>query len=610
MIDDYENIVDDAEYYDEPDLEEADNTKQTQKEKEDLEVISGHFVDRRAILQVLGCLMKDPALIASSGFRPGDFILPFYELIFEAILTLYGQGAQTIDEFGVDHFCNETESRKKIYYDNQGLDYIRNCLSLSDPQNFKVYSSIVKKYACLYKLKSQGLDVRVIYNYDANGPREKEKQHKKFADLTVEDILNNVETKLVNDLREQYQDDSRHDEFTPGEGLDLIKEEWKKTPDFGLPFHNQKILTTIVRGARLGTVSIYSGGTGTGKTRMGYGRMCGLSIPWYYNWEEDEFEYHEGLDHPCLIIQTELTRTENQSLILAYVSGVDESVIRTGKYESKHQENVVDKSIDYIKQSPMYLDIITDFSISDIERIIRKYNRLYGCQYFFLDYLQLVPTIASEMAGNSGGLRSREDLVMLFAITRLKNLANELGIYLYTSTQLNNSYKDAGTFVDQSALRSAKSLADKIDVGDIMLPPSEAELKATKEFMREGLVVKPNIVNHIYKCRGTKFSKLKLFQKADLGTCRVRDLFCTNINNVLMDVPVWDVEISKRPGKSDEKKAERIIDSNSVDLGTMSGEEILNTINPNVSTTDLDKLAEFDPELNTNSHNALRDMGF
>ncbi len=597
----------DDEYYE----DYADTTPENETPEEQPDE---NLIDKRATLQVLGGLMNEPSLIVNYGFEAGDFGDPFYEIIFDAINNLYSQGIADIDAFSIDTYCVDDPKKKRMFDSQQGVDYVNNAKTLSNPQNFKSYAGIVKKYACLRKLRERGLDIRAIYNPDVVEPGRHGEEIEKIKKHTVNSILEMVENKLVMDLRVKYDRSSKHDEFLSGDKMQEAKDDWKTTPDFGLPFHGQKILTTIVRGARLGTVSIYSGGTGTGKTRIGYGRMCGLAIPWYYNWEIDDFEYHEGLDNPSLIIQTELTRKENQSLILSYVSGVDEAIIRTGQYESKHQEDVVDKSIEYIKQSPLYLDIMTDFSVSDIEQTIRKYHSLYGCKYFFFDYLQMSPSIANEMAKQSGGLKSREDLVMLFAITRLKNLANELQIFLSTSTQLNNSYKDAGSFVDQSALRSAKSLADKIDVGDIMLTPSDAELKATKEFLRTGIVKQPNIVNHIYKCRGTRFSKLKLFQKADLGTCRVEDLFCTSTDNKLINVPVWDVEVDKQPSKKVKNqldKFEKIIDENSENLEKMKAQKLYAAMNPEVKEEkEEEKPIEMDPELNTESHNALRDMGF
>lgn len=569
------------------------------------------FVDKRVIAQVIGCLLKDPKLLETYKFIPEDFADEFYKLIFITIKDLYAQKTNVFDACAVDVSIKSGPPELiSLYEINGGQEYLNNCIELCEPLNFEMYYGLLKKFSCMRKLKEYGLDTRPIVDpQEPNQHKRNESIRHFMTEMSVNDIVDKIDNNLISRMREDYADNKRHDEFKPGDNLEFIKEEWKKTPDFGLPFHGQKILTTITRGARMGTVSIYSGGTGSGKTRMGYGRMTGLCIPWYYNWEEDDWEYHDGFDNPVLIMQTELTRTENQSLILAYVSGVDESIIRTGKYESKHQEAVVDKAIEYIKQSPLYLDIITDFSVSDITNTIRKYHRWHGCKHFFFDYLQMTPAIVSEMTKDSRGIKSREDLVMLFAITELKNLANELGVYLYTSTQLNNSYKDAGTFVDQSALRSAKSLADKIDVGDIMLPPTEAELKATAEYVRTGIVDKPNIVNHIYKCRGTKFSKLKLYQKADLGTCRVKDLFCTNTNNVLIDVPVWDVELGKKPGKRMDKKIENFIDENSVAIGMASKDEIFETLNPeSVTINEVDGI--LDPELNTESHNALRDMGF
>ena len=101
---------------------------------------------------------------------------------------------------------------------------------------------------------------------------------------------------------------------------------------------------------------------------------------------------------------------------------------------------------------------------------------------------------------------------------------------------------------------TAKSMADRIDVGIISLQPSPAELKAVKPILAKRIgMPEPNLVQHIYKVRRGKITKIRLWQKADLGTCRTKDLFVTDNNYNLIPVDATDIDIDK------------IVDENSVD---------------------------------------------
>ena len=74
-------------------------------------------------------------------------------------------------------------------------------------------------------------------------------------------------------------------------------------------------------------------------------------------------------------------------------------------------------------------------------------------------------------------------------------------------TQLNGTYKDS-QIKDETMLRGAKSLADRIDLGEISLRPTSAELECVKKLMHNmyGVPI-PNLVRHIYKVRRGKLNK-------------------------------------------------------------------------------------------------------
>ena len=67
--------------------------------------------------------------------------------------------------------------------------------------------------------------------------------------------------------------------------------------------------------------------------------------------------------------------------------------------------------------------------------------------------------ILSEVTSKTGIKGLREDNVLFMISIKLKDLCNEYGVFILTSTQLNADYVTAQQY-DQNLLRGAKSIAD------------------------------------------------------------------------------------------------------------------------------------------------------
>lgn len=93
-------------------------------------------------------------------------------------------------------------------------------------------------------------------------------------------------------------------------------------PEVGLPLEGN-IYNTITRGARLKKLYIDSGSSGSGKSRRMVGNACKLSIPICFNSITGEWE-NTGCNNKVLYITTELEHAEVQTLVLAYMTDINE----------------------------------------------------------------------------------------------------------------------------------------------------------------------------------------------------------------------------------------------------------------------------------------------
>jgi hypothetical protein len=148
------------------------------------------------------------------------------------------------------------------------------------------------------------------------------------------------------------------------------------------------------------------------------------------------------------------------------------------------------------------------------------------------DYIHTSLKILEEITKRSGGVKLREDNILFMLSIRLKDLCNKYGIFILSSTQLNGDYVDAET-PDQNLLRGAKSIADKIDLGEIALPVKEKDIEALGRILTSNTFDRPNLKLSVYKNRRSRYKGIYLWCSADLGCCRVKPMFATT----------WDYEI-------------------------------------------------------------------
>ena len=75
----------------------------------------------------------------------------------------------------------------------------------------------------------------------------------------------------------------------------------------------------------------------------------------------------------------------------------------------------------------------------------------------------------------------------------------------------------------------AKAIADKIDCGMVTAKVNPDELVTLDKLIREKGIC-PNQVSDIYKMRRGRYNDVRIWSEMDLGTCRIKDLFVTDVN--------------------------------------------------------------------------------
>ena len=406
--------------------------------------------DKRSVLQVIGCCIKQPMLLEDYKLEQEDFNFnEFYEMIFSCIYNLYNQGIAYIDCFAIDSFLSNYEEQYKTFEKFKGVEYCTDAIEIANLSNFEYYYQRLKKFSYLRFLENRGCDTRVLYDSTIVDPDLQEKEQEKLDGMSLDDMIDYIDGIYTVEARLKFGDDTNSRGQLAGKGMKDLKEQLKQEPEFGIPLQSPMV-TTIARGARLGKLYMRSSNSGGGKTRTAMADLCGFSVPWYYDVEKEKW-IHTGFAEPALFISTELEEDEIQTLIMAYVSGVNEAKILDGTY-TKEEEERIDKAIEYINSAPLYFEVVPDFSVNDITNLVKKYKREKGCLYFVFDYVHMSAKLINEVSKIGNGMKLREDQILFLTIDTLKNLCNKLKIFMLTMTQLNGSYKDT-PIKDETMLR-------------------------------------------------------------------------------------------------------------------------------------------------------------
>ena len=152
--------------------------------------------------------------------------------------------------------------------------------------------------------------------------------------------------------------------------------------------------------------------------------------------------------------------------------------------------------------------------------------------------------ILEEITRRSGGVKLREDNILFMMSIKLKDICNQLGIFIMSATQLNGHYVDAET-PDQNLLRGAKSIADKIDLGMIILGVSPEDLAKLDPIIKNRGFEYPNMKISIYKNRRGSYKGVYLWCKADLSTCRITPLFCTGYDFIFKEIDNTTIKVDE-----------------------------------------------------------------
>ena len=482
------------------------------------------MIDKRDTQQILGCLMKKPQLLSEIdkySFTLTDFPTRFERSIFMAINGLYRNGAVKIQPIDIENFIAPDQVSAKAFKDKNGIEYLQDIIELSEVENFDFYYNRFKMFNLLKDLKKQGFDITEFYCEDLLNPKAEE-INEQFNSLTPKKITETIRKKLLG-VESKYETTDEIEVETAATGMEELVSQMGAAYEIGMPIQGS-IYNQVIDGAKKGTLTIRSAASSVGKTRNAVADACYLAYPFRYNSTTCSWE-QEGNSERVLFIMTEQRFKEIRMMVLAYLTDINSSRFKYADF-SERELAVISQAIHLMEKYEENLILVKmpNPTIESVKTIVRENCIVHNIGYVFYDYIFYGPSLLHEFKGFS----LRTDEILLMFATALKDLAVELDVAMFTSTQLNAKGDDNKDIRNESTLAGGRSTINKADNGAVMARPTKEELELLAPLYEDNIANKPNLVTDIFKVRSGEWTQVRIWSDMNLGTLKKRDLFITD----------------------------------------------------------------------------------
>ena len=503
------------------------------------------YMDSAATVNVIGCIYNNPSLIDNENYNFAEYDFPedFHRIVFGAIYNLYQTGVKQITIPTVEDYLSQRPKKLAVYKANKGDEYLEQVSAAVELSTFDYYYKRLKKMTLFREYQAIGMDLKWLYDNDnILDPKKKQTQEDFIDNHSLEELADIIDNK-ISEVRIKCCTDYINQAVSAGQDIFNIIEKYKEIPGYGISMFG-KYINTITEGAQLGQMYIRSAATNVGKTRAMIADACTFAFNEMYDVDKHEWIKFNREEEPTLFISTEQDAEQIARMCLAFLSGVDEEHIKHYEYIEGEYERVLHAG-ELLQHNTLIIEHIPDFSLKDIESSMKSNINKYGVRYLCFDYIHSSMKILSEISSSIKGLR--EDNVLFLLSAKLRDLADLYQVFILTSTQLNGQYADAEVF-DQNLLRGAKAIADKADLGSIMLQVTQKDLESLQPILAQGLEI-PQIKIAFYKNRNSGYKDMLLWCRKRTDICRIEPMYATTYGYELMQLD--DLQIQTKKPKYD-----------------------------------------------------------
>ncbi len=365
-------------------------------------------------------LSKDAIADVVEVLKDRDFYRPAHELIYDAILDLYGRG-EPADPVTV---ASELTKRGDIARAG-GAPYLHTLISsVPTAANAGYYARIVRDHAVMRRLVEAGTKI-VQLGFSKEGE--------------VDDAVDQAQAEVYQVTEQRTSEDYiKLSDLLP-DALDEIENISKGVVGSGVK-SGFKDLDALTNGFHPGNMIVLAARPAVGKSTLG------LDIARYAS-------IHEG--DAVVIFSLEMSRSEITMRMLSAEARVALNNIRSGTLNDEEWARLA-KRMGEISNAPLFIDDSPNMSLMEIRAKARRLKQKHNLKLIVIDYLQLMTS--------GKKVESRQQEVSEFS-RNLKLLAKELEVPVIAISQLNRGPEQRADKKPMiSDLRESGSIEQDADV--------------------------------------------------------------------------------------------------------------------------------------------------
>ena len=365
-------------------------------------------------------LSKDAIADVVEVLKDRDFYRPAHELIYDAILDLYGRG-EPADPVTV---ASELTKRGDIARAG-GAPYLHTLISsVPTAANAGYYARIVRDHAVMRRLVEAGTKI-VQLGFSKEGE--------------VDDAVDQAQAEVYQVTEQRTSEDYiKLADLLPA-ALDEIENISKGVVGSGVK-SGFKDLDALTNGFHPGNMIVLAARPAVGKSTLG------LDIARYAS-------IHEG--DAVVIFSLEMSRSEITMRMLSAEARVALNNIRSGTLNDEEWARLA-KRMGEISNAPLFIDDSPNMSLMEIRAKARRLKQKHNLKLIVIDYLQLMTS--------GKKVESRQQEVSEFS-RNLKLLAKELEVPVIAISQLNRGPEQRADKKPMiSDLRESGSIEQDADV--------------------------------------------------------------------------------------------------------------------------------------------------
>lgn len=419
-----------------------------------------------------------------------------------------------------------------MFENEKNTEWLNQICEDSNYANYEYYYNKIRKLSLLRSYMKEGIDVTDILDMEEIDHIIIKQQQEKFEIMTLIEIQQYFDKKNII-VKQRFFIKDEKSSRKAGDNAEELRNQIKENPCYGFGLESE-YLNTITRGALGGKFFIETMDSGMGKTRRAIKRLVNICAPYVWDYKNKTFiKNPNGQNNSGLYIGTEMEVYEElEPMIWAFISGVEEYKIRKNTLTSEEDERV-DRAVQIAKDTNIFLEDEENYDLAFLWNTVERYSLDSNIKVLAIDYLELTSGLISEYAQLTRGMSVREDQVLLNLSANVKNMSKRYNLTTFGFTQTTDEARRDGVR-DQRAVKGARSLPNKADVGITAFEPTKKELELVEPLIKKshGLnkTIIPNVCSTIYKNRGGEIKNVKVWQYQNLGNMQVIDLFCTNNN--------------------------------------------------------------------------------